>query len=119
MKVKQMTETVLTGRRRDRVMADTRNPESNPSQPLLCQIRVEGHLGQHWAEWFDGLAITLEDSGETLLTGPVADQAALHGLLKRVRDLCIPLLSVMCTKAGQAEAAEVNEARRARSREEQ
>ena len=99
-------------------MADTRHPEFDPGQSLLCQIRVEGHLGQHWAEWFGGLTITLEDSGETLLTGPVADQAALHGLLKRVRDLGIPLLSVVCTKAGQDEAARVNEARRARSEEE-
>ncbi len=58
------------------------------------QIRLEGHLGGQWTEWFDGLTITLEDNGDTILTGPVIDQAALHGLLRKVRDLGIPLLSV-------------------------
>jgi hypothetical protein len=99
-------------------MADTRTPKTDPGPSLTCQIRVEGHLGQQWAEWFEGLTITLEDNGQTLLTGPVADQAALHGLLKRVRDLGIPLLSVVCVKASRAEAAEVNEAHQARSVEE-
>ncbi len=61
---------------------------------MIYQIRIKGHLGREWASWFDGLTITLEDSGDTLLTGPVADQAALHGLLKKVRDLGIPLISV-------------------------
>ncbi len=50
-------------------------------------IRVQGHLGREWSEWFEGLAITLEDDGDTLLTGPVVDQAALHGLLRKIRDL--------------------------------
>ncbi len=61
---------------------------------MVYQIRVAGHLDQQWTDWFEGLTITLEDSGETLLTGPVVDQAALHGLLKKVRDLGIPLLSI-------------------------
>jgi hypothetical protein len=52
-------------------------------------------LGCQWTEWFEGLTITLEENGETLLTGPVVDQAALHGLLKKVRDLGLPLLSVV------------------------
>jgi len=70
---------------------------------MACQIRIEGHLGQQWADWFDGLAITLEDSGQTLLSGPVVDQAALHGLLKKVRDLGMPLLSVVCVKSSDVE----------------
>jgi hypothetical protein len=58
------------------------------------EIRIRGHLDARWEKWFDGLTITLEDDGNTLFTGPVADQAALHGLLKKVRDLGLPLVSV-------------------------
>ena len=58
------------------------------------QIRVRGHLSSEWTDWFGGLTVTLEDGGDTLLTGPVADQATLHGLLRKVRDLGIPLVSV-------------------------
>jgi hypothetical protein len=61
-------------------------------QPLVYQIRVRGHLGPEWTHWFGGMAITQEE-GDTLLTGPVADQAALHGVLKNVRNLGIPLIS--------------------------
>jgi hypothetical protein len=64
-------------------------------RPMVYQIRIEGHLGPQWADWFGGLSITLEDNGETLLTGLVADQAALHGLLRRVRDLGMPLISAI------------------------
>ena len=64
-------------------------------QPMVYQIRLKGHLGPEWADWFGGLAVTLEDNGETLLTGPVVDQAALHGLLRKVRDLGMPLISVI------------------------
>ena len=63
---------------------------------MIYQIRIKGHLGRQWTGWFEGLAITLEDNGETLLTGPVVDQAALFALLRRVRDLGMPLLSVAC-----------------------
>ena len=66
----------------------------DPGQPTAYQIRIKGHLGRQWTDWFEGLAITLEDNGDTLLTGPVVDQAALHGLLKKVRDLGLPLVSV-------------------------
>jgi len=62
---------------------------------MVYQIRVKGHLGSQWTEWFGGLTVTLEDDGETLLTGPVVDQAALHGVLRKVRDLGIPLVSVI------------------------
>ena len=75
-------------------MANTHNPTTEPSQPMVYQIRVQGHLGRQWTEWFEGLTITPEENGDTLLTGPVADQAALHGLLRKVRDLGLPLLSI-------------------------
>ena len=61
---------------------------------MVYQIRVKGHLGREWTDWFEGLTITLEEDGDTLLTGLVLDQAALHGLLKKVRDLGISLVSV-------------------------
>ena len=61
---------------------------------MVYHIRITGHLGREWSEWFEGLAITLEANGDTLLTGPVVDQAALHGVLKKVRDLGLPLVSV-------------------------
>jgi hypothetical protein len=81
-------------------MANERNPTTEPRQPLVYQIRITGHLGSHWTDWFDGLAITLEDNGDTLLTGPVVDQAALHGLLRKVRDLGMPLISAIRVKPG-------------------
>jgi hypothetical protein len=67
---------------------------SPASQPIVYKIGIEGHLDAQWTDWFSGLAITLEENGNTLLTGPVADQAALFGLLKKVRDLGMPLVSV-------------------------
>jgi len=66
----------------------------------LYEIRIKGHLNNRWADWFEGLTITWEDNGDTLLTGPVVDQAALHGLLKRVRDLGMPLVSVSPVEPG-------------------
>jgi hypothetical protein len=76
---------------------------------MVYQIRLKGHLGRHWTDWFGGLTITLEDNGETLLTGPVVDQAALHGLLKKVRDLGLPLLSVIRLKPGQADTPDIKQ----------
>ena len=75
-------------------MANNPDATTNLSQPAIYQIRLEGHLGVQWADWFNGLTITLAEDGDTLLTGPVADQAALHGLLKKVRDLGTPLVAV-------------------------
>jgi hypothetical protein len=69
---------------------------------MVYQIRIKGHLERQWTDWFEGLTITLEDNGDTLLTGPVVDQSALHGLLRKVRDLGMPLVSVGPVKPGQA-----------------
>jgi hypothetical protein len=69
-------------------------------QPMVYQIRLKGHLGPTWTEWFGGMTITLEENGDTLLTGSVEDQAALHGLLRRVRDLGMPLISAIRVKPG-------------------
>lgn len=71
---------------------------------MIYQIRVKGHLGPQWTEWFEGLAMTLEEDGDTLLTGPVADQSALHGLLRKVRDLGLLLLSVQSIGTEQTDA---------------
>jgi len=72
-------------------------------EPGWYEIRLKGHLDDRWADWFEGLTITREESGQTLLVGPVVDQAALHGLLRRVRDLGLPLLSVRQVDPGQAD----------------
>ena len=87
-------------------MSNQRNLKTDPSQPMIYQIRLQGHLGGQWTDWFGGLTITLEEDGDTLLTGPVVDQAALFGLLRKVRDLGIPLLSVTRLKPGQSDASE-------------
>jgi hypothetical protein len=97
-------------------MSNEINSETDSSQPMAYQIRIKGHLGHHWSDWFEGLAITLEDNGETLLTGSVVDQAALHGVLRKVRDVGMPLLSVICIRPGQAEASDVNETHHYRSK---
>ncbi len=74
------------------------NSTTNAEQPMVYQITLKGHLGREWTDWFGGMAIDLTEDGHTLLTGPVADQAALHGLLKKVRDLGLPLLAVQCVR---------------------
>ena len=75
-------------------MANPDYPACDSSQPAIYQIRISGHLGCQWAEWFEGLTLTPEENGDTVLTGPVADQAALYGLLRKVRDLGVSLISV-------------------------
>ncbi len=88
-------------------MSNKRSPKTEPRPPVVYQIRVKGHLGRQWTEWFGGLNITMEEDGETLLTGPVVDQAAIHGLLKKVRDLGLPLISVNRVEPKQTDAADV------------
>jgi hypothetical protein len=85
-------------------MAQTRDPR--PGRPAVYEIRLRGHLGQEWAEWFEGLAITPEGGGDTLLTGPVGDQAALFGLLKKVRNLGLFLISVNCVGSADGSSGE-------------
>jgi len=75
-------------------MSDKLNSKADSGPPTVYQIRVKGHLGSEWTNWFEGLTITPAENGETLLTGPVVDQAELYGLLRKVRDLGMPLLSV-------------------------
>ena len=90
-------------------MSNKRTPKNDHGQPMVYQIRIEGHLGLQWTDWFGGVSITLEDSGNTLLTGPVVDQAALFGLLKKVRDLGMSLVSVNRIKPDQKDTPEVRQ----------
>jgi hypothetical protein len=89
------------------VMPGKRNPKTYPGQPTVYQIRIKGHLSDQWTGWFEGLTITLEENGDTLLTGPIVDQAALFGLLKKVRDLGMPLVSIHCVEPGNPDVPEV------------
>ena len=84
-------------------MPNKHSPDRNAGQPMVYQIRIKGHLSSQWTEWFEGLTITLEEDDNTLLTGPMIDQASLHGLLKKVRDLGTPLLSVNRVNPNQAD----------------
>ena len=70
------------------------DPGRDAGESIVYQVRIQGHLGHEWSDWFGDMTITLEEGGDTLLTGPVVDQAALYGLLKKVRDLGLPLLSL-------------------------
>lgn len=85
------------------MLTTTPNPATALDQSLVYRIRIKGHLSPRWMDWFEGMSISLEDNGETLLTGAVVDQAALHGLLKRVRDLGLPLLSINNVEPNQAD----------------
>ena len=85
-------------------MSETDTAPGDPNEPGLYAIRIKGHLDARWATRFEGLTLTLEDNGDTLLSGPVVDQAALHGLLRKVRDLGMPLISVTRISPGQAVA---------------
>jgi hypothetical protein len=91
-------------------MPNKDNPQRDADQPMIYQIRIKGHLGRQWTNWFDGLTITLEEGGDTLLTGPVVDQAALYGLLKKVRDSGMPLLSVYSVDPGRQDGSDIKPA---------
>ncbi len=99
----------MSGHNGYRVMSNELNSKTDPGESTIYQIRIKGHLGCQWADWFGGLTVTLEDNGETLLTGPVIDQAGLHGLLKKVQDLGMPLVSVNHVNPGQADASGVEQ----------
>ena len=88
-------------------MSNKRNPKTDPGQSIVYKIRIKGHLSDQWTNWFEDLTITLEEDGGTLLTGPVVDQAALFGLLKKVRDLGMPLVSIHCAEPGNPDVTEV------------
>jgi hypothetical protein len=76
-------------------------PHHNPDR---YEIRLKGHLDSRWAAWFDGLSLTNENDGTTIIHGPVVDQAALYGLLQKVRDVGLPLVSVTQVQPGQPES---------------
>jgi hypothetical protein len=82
-------------------MSEKHNPENSVRQPMIYQISLEELLDHQWTDWFEGLAITLKDNNQTLLTCQVVDQAALYGLLKKVRDLGLTLISVIRVEPGQ------------------
>ena len=88
-------------------MSNGINSASEKTQPLVYKSRIKGHLGPEWSDWFGGLTITLEGNGDTLLTGPVVDQAALHGVLRKVRDVGMLLVSAILVTPGQAEELDV------------
>jgi hypothetical protein len=77
---------------------------TGPNPPMVYEIRIKGYLDQQWTEWFEGMSITQADNGETVLTGPVVDQAALYGLLRKVRDLGLPLIAVSQVQPGQSDS---------------
>ena len=79
-------------------------PETDACQGMVYQIRLQGHLDGQWQYWFGGLTVTLEDDGVTLLSGTVIDQAALHGLLRKARDLGMALVSVMPVQPDRTKA---------------
>lgn len=83
-------------------MSDTSPFTERPVGPSQYAIRLQGHLDNEWAAWFEGLTITRAENGETVLSGPVVDQAALHSLLRKVRDLGLPLLAVSRIEPGSA-----------------
>jgi hypothetical protein len=85
-------------------MSNKPGSTTDPGRQPVYEIRIKGHLAPQWTDWFSGLTITLEANGDSLLTGPVLDQAALHGVLKKVRDLGLPLISVFCVDPNQASA---------------
>jgi len=82
-------------------MSDKHDQKLDPNDAMVYQIKIQGHLGSQWEDWFEGMTIKLEENGDTLLTGPVVDQAALFGLLRTVRDLGLPLRSVVCLEPGK------------------
>jgi len=88
-------------------MTTTPTSHEGHHEPGRYEIRIRGHLDDRWADWFEGLTITREDNGETLLIGTVVDQAALHGWLRKVRDLGMPLVSVNRIEPNQTDESHI------------
>jgi hypothetical protein len=97
----------MTGHKRCKVMSNELDPKKKPGQPVVYQIRIKGHLGSQWIDWFEGMTITLEEGGDMLLTGLVIDQAALYGLLKKVRDLGMALVSFSPVEPGSSDMPDI------------
>jgi hypothetical protein len=89
-------------------MTDQQTPTPDRPEAGRYEIRLTGHLDAHWTAWFDGLSVSREADGTTVISGPIADQAALHGVLQRVRDLGLPLVSVIRMKPDQPETTGIN-----------
>jgi hypothetical protein len=102
-----MTWIVSIDRIRYGVMENRPDAGTETGQSPVYQIRIKGQLGPQWTNWFDGMRVTPEENGDTLVTGPVLDQAALFGLLRKVRDLGMPLLSVARVKLDHADSSDV------------
>jgi hypothetical protein len=90
-------------------MPNGQKVERDPQEPKVFKIRIQGHLSPQWQDWFEGLTITLEEDGNTLLNGPVVDQSALHGILKKIRNLNMPLLSVNLMDPDPATNPDINQ----------
>jgi hypothetical protein len=103
--IEPVAQTFETGHNRYKDMPNKHNP--NTDESMVYQIRIGGHLSGQWADWFGGLTITLEDNGDTLLTGRVVDQAVLYGLLRKVRDIGLPLISVNPVEPGEIDTQEI------------
>jgi hypothetical protein len=84
------------------------NVNSDLDKPQIYQLRIKDHLDSRWTAWFEGLSITQDEGGDSLLTGTVVDQAALHGLLKKVRDLGLTLVSVSPLHPGQVDQSNIH-----------
>jgi hypothetical protein len=91
------------------MMPEEQKSERDPDEPRIFEIRIQGHLSQQWQDWFEGLIITLEEEGNTLLNGPVVDQSALHGILKKLRNMNMPLLSVNSTDPHPAANCDIDQ----------
>ena len=108
VEVKQANTTrVIERRKMDRAQNDiTEASREEHDVAGRYEIRVKGHLDSRWADWFEGLSFTHESDGTTILSGPVVDQAALHGLLRKVRDLGLPLVGVSSIKPSSADTSD-------------
>ena len=91
------------------MMPNEQESDNDPDEPRVFQIRIQGHLSQQWQDWFEGLTITLEEDGNTFLSGHVVDQSALHGILKKIRNLGMPLLSVNSIDPNQATGTDADQ----------